>query len=114
MIKELNDQIGGVKTSEKAMGADFTVSLGKISTGLSSVQEDLKHYQSDVVPAQNKRMLRMEMYNARLLHEITTLHEQMGSQLSHQMDDIMAGVPPLETQDTAELPQIPQVKSQDV
>jgi chromosome segregation ATPase len=109
MVRELNGQLCEVEMGKQAMKAGLQDSVGQLSTGLTSVQETLKYHTKDLLPTQNKRMLRLEMYNARLLHEVKQLHEQMGTQPTQPMADIMAEASPSEMPGISDLPQMPQV-----
>jgi chromosome segregation ATPase len=118
-LRQLNGQLGEAEKAKKAMGAGLDCSLGKLSAGLTSAQETLKYHTNELLPTQNKRMLRLEMYNARLLSEIKELHNQLGSQLSPTTVEIIQVSPPAaeiiaetsssEMPDTTALPQMPQV-----
>mmetsp|Transcript_9309 Transcript_9309/g.17808 ORF Transcript_9309/g.17808 Transcript_9309/m.17808 type:complete len:567 (+) Transcript_9309:48-1748(+) len=96
-LRQLDGQLGDAEMSKQALGADLAGSLEKLSAGLNSVKETLKHHQSDVFPGQNKRMVRLEMCNTRLLQEVKHMHEQIGSQVSQPLADVMveADLPPM-------------------
>jgi len=109
-VNQLKSKIAERPAAENLLEAEMSKiraglhdQLGQLSGALTSMQEELKKH-SELLPAQEKRVLRLEISRADLQYEVRVLHEQVGTQPAIE-------TPQPQTPENASLPQVTKPKS---